>query len=102
MINNLKRNELGAIGHHIEISANTFVLIKNLRKGNSFAPPSLKFEHRDSIFGCSNSKRILSSIFIWDCKNANNCMSILPDKIINIRSKQGLSNDGNVEVSCHD
>ena len=46
-------------------------------------------------------KTDLSTIFVGNCEDSNNRVTIFPYEVVDILGKNWLPNDGNPQVSCH-
>lgn len=51
-VDDVHGDKLGAEGHHIELSAYSFVGLNHLRDGFALYPPPRELEHRRSVFLC--------------------------------------------------
>ena len=54
------------------------------------------------ILSLTNKSADLSTIFVWNCEDSDNRVTIFPDEVVDILGKDWLPNDGNPQVSRHD
>ena len=62
MIDDLQRDELGAVGHHVEVGPDRLVLGQHLGLHHTFPPPPGQLEHGHSVSLGSRGHGVLASI----------------------------------------
>ena len=63
---------------------------------------SLRVNRDEHDMNLTKKSADLSTIFVGNCEDTDNCVTIFPDEVVDILGKDWLPNDGNLQVPCHD
>ena len=113
----LQRDELGAVGHHVELGPDALVLGEHLWPGHPLQPPRLELEDGDAVSlgrggqgvlagggqgqGRSGGVRHLAAVLVRHGEDPDHRVPVLPDQSVDVRGEGGLSDHGDPEGARH-